>query len=403
MKLHEIPPTEAPKKQGKPGKKPISRPMLILRILFHLMVACFTLALVAGAVLLVAYRDTLNMDALRRYLTYSQLSSEEGELASFIHAGGTQMDFCRLDSGVVLASHAGGHYYSISGESYAEAVDAFDAPVLSHSNTTAVVYDAGGQSLYLFADRTLPFSLSLNDGEELLSARPNDAGWLAVTAQLTGYKGTVSLYDASHKLAMEINLSSSFIMDGALSPDCSTVAVVTIGQTDGVFQSNLLLYPVGGSEPSSTLSLGDCIVLDMNYESDCIWIVGDRALLTVEGSTVHSYSYGQYHLKGYSLDGDGFAALLLSEYATGDPNLLVTLDEKGAVLGTQSLLGAVPDLDADGDYLSLLSGEGLTVYTPTLTQYAQLDDSLGTQALAQYADGSVLLADAQEAWIFIPD
>ena len=55
-------------------------------------------------------------------------------------------------------------------------------PVMSASAKTGVVYDAGGQSLFLFRGTEEVFDLTLEGEADLLSARVNDSGWLAVTA-----------------------------------------------------------------------------------------------------------------------------------------------------------------------------------------------------------------------------
>ena len=64
--------------------------------------------------------------------------------APFSHAGGRQASFAYLDSGVLLASDTGARYYSFSGELYAEEVRNLEQPVLTHSSSCGVVYDAGG-------------------------------------------------------------------------------------------------------------------------------------------------------------------------------------------------------------------------------------------------------------------
>lgn len=397
---NSTPPQEEQVKQKKSKKNPILR---TVRLSFSLIMTIITALLVIGAILMVAYRDEINVDTLVQYLTAQD--DEDGELASFVHAGGNDMDFAWIDSGIVMASQTGGHYYSTTGDSYAEAVSNLSIPVLTHNSNTAVVYDGGGQTLSLFTGKNLPFSLTLSDGEELISARLNDSGWLAVTAQLSGYKGSVSIYDSSYNVVMEINRSSSFLMDGALSPDSKSVAVITIGQSAAIFQSTLLLYTVGQDSPSATVDLGDAVVLDMEFEEDCIWLITDQSVITLDknGDNLQSYSYGQYHLKGYTLGGDGFVALLFSDYETGDPNRMVSVDTDCQSTGSRSLIGEVPDIDGSGDYVSVLSGDGLTVYTSNLAVYAQLEDSQGAQALAQNSNGSVLLAGSQMAWIFQPD
>ncbi len=396
--------------QEQVGKKPAKKAkkksrFAPIRLIFRAIAMVLTLILVLGAVVLVAYRDQLNMDALNRYLTYLRLeSTETGTLTPFIHAGGQSMDFVRLDSGVVMSSQAGGSYYGPTGDVYAQQLTPLTTPVLEGSDTAAVVYDAGGQTLHLFTGYDNPFSLTLDDGDELLSARPNDAGWLAVTAQKSGYKGSVTIYNSSYDKVMDINLSSAFVVDAAISPDCKTVAVVTISQENATFQSNLLLYPIDGKDPTATLSLEGTVVLDMEYEGDQLFLVSDRSLLIIspDGTSQQSYSYDPYHLKGYSLGGDGFVALLLSEYEAGDPTLLVTVDGSGTQLGSYPLKGVVADLDGAGSYLSILCSDGLLVFQPDLTHFALLEVTQGAQAVAQGTDGSVLLAAAQEAWIYLP-
>ena len=210
-------------------------------ILFRLLALILTAALLLGAVFLVANRDRFNLDALKRWLSYRSLeTSASGEAKAFTHAGGDQVSFAYLDSGLVLSSSIGARYYSFSGDLYAEEVLALEHPVLTHSEKAGVVYDAGGQELFVFSQGQETFHLSLEDGGDLLSARLNSSGWLAVTAQESGYKGSVTVYDNTYqKQIIKINLSSTFVVDAAVSPDCKTVAVVTMGQENGSFQSQV--------------------------------------------------------------------------------------------------------------------------------------------------------------------
>ena len=199
-------------------------------ILVRLIALLVTAALLLGALVLVVYRDRLNLDALARWFEYRNLeTSESGEAAPFSHAGGRQASFAYLDSGVLLASDTGARYYSFSGELYAEEVRNLEQPVLTHSSGYGVVYDAGGQDLFLFSGVEEAFHLTLDSGE-LLSARVNDSGWLAVTSHGGGWRGLVTVYDSSYNTEeppIQIRLSTTFVVDAAVSPDCKTVAVVT--------------------------------------------------------------------------------------------------------------------------------------------------------------------------------
>ena len=389
---------ERPAKKQKKAAKP--------NILVRLLILAVTAALVAGALLLVVYRDRFNLDAVKRWLAYRSLeTSETGQAEPFTHAGGEKLSLAYLDSGMLLSSAAGAHYYAFSGEPYAQEVLVMENPVLSAAGDAGVVYDAGGQSLFLFRGGQEAFQLTLEGDGDLLSARVNDSGWLAVTAQQSGYKGVVTVYNDQGSEVIQISLSSTFVVDAALSPDCRTVAVVTIGQEGGAFQSQVRFYPVDQEEPSAQVSLGSITPLDLDYEDGRLWVLGNDSLVTVsdDGQQVYSHSFGRSYLKGCSLGGDGFALLLLGSYRAGSASQAITVDEEGQVLAQTTLTGQVLDFDAAGRYCALLSGSSLSICTSALEPYALLESTQGARYTALSANGSALLADSQRAWLFIPD
>ena len=374
--------------------------------LLRLLALVVTAALVLGALALVVYRDRLNVDALRRWLSYRSLeTSDTGQAAPFTHAGGDRMSLAYLDGRVLTASAAGAHYYALSGELIAEEVTPLDDPVLSVSGTAGAVYDAGGQSLFLFRNGEERPAPALEEGADLLSVRPNDSGWMAVTAQHSGYKGAVTVYDAQQEPVIQISLSSTFVVDAALSPDCGTVAVVTIGQEGGSFRSQVLFYPVDEKEPSAQADLGNVLALDLDYEDGLLWVLGENQVMAVsqDGAAVQRYSFGRMYLKGCSLGGDGFAFVLLGRYRAGSAEQALVIGPDGTVQATLELSGQVLDFDSAGSYCALLTGSTLTIYTAGgLEEYARLDATQGARYAALSSDGSVLLADEQQAWMYIP-
>ncbi len=381
------------------GKKP--------NIVFRLLAFLVTAALVLGALALVVYRDRFNLDALKRYLTYRTMeTTETGQAVPFTHAGGSKMSLSYLDGGVLMSSATGARYYALDGELYAEEVLPLDNPVLVDSDTTGVVYDAGGQSLFVFEQGRESSDLSLDGTINLLSVRPNDSGWLAVTAQQSGYKGAVTVYSAAHDPVITISLSSTFVVDAAVSPDCKTVAVVTMDQQGGSFYSRLLFYPVDQTEPSAQVELGNLVCLDLEYEGDRVWVLGEDALVITDeaGENTHTYDLGRYYLKGCDLGGDGFALLLTGRYRAGSATQALILDSEGQIVQTLDLSGQVLDYSAAGNYWALLTGSELTIYTSTGAEpYAQLSDPQGARYADLASDGSALLADNQQAWLYLPN
>ena len=378
------------------------KPNIFLRLLALLV----TIALILGALVLVVYRDRINLDALERWLAYRDLeTTESGQGAPFTHAGGDHVDMAFLNRGILFSSAAGAHYYSIQGELYAEQVLDLERGVLSACDKAGVVYDAGGQSLFLFRDGQQTADLKLEGNSDLLSARTNNAGWLVVTAQQSGYKGAVTVYNDKMEKKIQINLSSTFVVDAALSPDCKSVAVVTIDQQGGAFHTRLLFYPIDRTEPSAQLDLGNLTTLDMDFEDGRLWILCSDRLLTVDGSgnNVSTFTFGHRYLKGYSLKGDGFAMLLFSSYASGNADEAITLDPQCAQLARLDLSGQVLDFDCAGTYAALLTGSELVIYDRMFAPYATLADTQDARYLGLRMDGSAALASRQQCWLYVPE
>ena len=268
-----------------------------------------------------------------------------------------------------------------------------------------MVYDAGGESLFLFQDGQEAFSLDV-DGT-LLSARVNDSGWLAVTAQQSGYKGSVTVYNVnstSRKEIIQLNFSSVFVADAAVSPDSKTVAVITIGQENGSFFSQLLLYPVDSIEPSATLSLGNLAVLDLDYEAEQLWVLGEDRLLSVaaDGSDYETYSFGRSYLKGCHLGGDGFAVLLLGRYQAGGAEQVLTIDPQCQLIAQAPPPGAGALLLRRRALPVPAHRQRPEIYTRDMSLYRALEDTQDARFTALSPNGSALLADSQQAWLYIP-
>lgn len=377
-------------------------------ILIRLVALLVTAALLLGALALVVYRDELNLDALKRWFDYRNLeTSQSGEAAPFSHAGGKQASFAYLDNGILMASDTGARYYPFSGELYAEEVHGFEHPVLTQSKSCGVVYDAGGEDLFLFRGMEEAFHLDLDGQGELLSARPNDAGWLAVTTHGGGFRGSVAVYDTPYNAQeplIRIDLSSTFVVDAAVSPDCKTVAVATMGQEGGSFQSQIRFYPVDQEEPSAVVSLGNTMVLELDYEEETLWVLGEEqvSVIQADGTVSGTYSLGRNYLKGCSLGGDGYALLLLGRYQAGSAERAVVVGADGGELASLALPSGVLDFDAAGRYVALLTGDRLDIYTSDFTSYSGLDQTQNARHLALNDAGAAMLANSQQAWLYLP-
>ncbi|MEG2455186.1 MAG: DUF5711 family protein, partial [Oscillospiraceae bacterium] len=371
-----------------------------------------TVGLVAGAVGVVANRDKLNFDALRRFFTYRTTTQDSvGATEPFPYEGGISSSFADLGGDLLCASTSGFRLYSPSGNAYLEETLSLSNPVLRTSGNAAVVYDAGGTQLRVYRDREAVFSLTPEDGV-ILSASLSSDQWLSVITRATGFKGVVTIYNNKFERVMAFRVSSSYLLGAMISPDHKSVAVLTAGQNGHTFESTLVTYSMSATEaevatelkPQASLSLGNCVPLDLRWQNRTLQVLTEYGLLSCPDSlnSPARYDWTDRHLKGFSLDGDDFSAVLLGKYRAGSQAQLVTLDAGGAPIATLDTDHQVLSLSAAGRYLAVLTADRLDIYTKDLTLYASLEGTQSARKVVMRPDGTALLVGSESVRVYIP-
>ncbi len=390
-----------PEEGEQPPEPQRKLPRFLVRALAALVVLAAALSLTAA----VAFRDSLNLDSIKRWFTYRSLTrSDSGRAESFPYGGELTDAFAVLDGDLLVCSRNAISLYSGSGTQYIDQPVNMENPVVSTNGSLAVVYDAGGSELYVLGQRTLVWT---GEGlESILSARLNKNGQLTVVTQASGYRGMVTVYDAAYTPVMSVNLASAFVMDAALSDDGHTLAILTVGQSGGTFSTGLELYDMdyssGQYAPDFTCQLGGGVVLETRHTATAVWSLGDRGLtVTDHGGRSSGVSWADKHLRRYTLSGDGFAAALLGKYRAGSQAELWVVDSQGQ-RRVLELNEQVMSISAAGRYLAVLTGDRLDIYTDQLELYDTLEGTRGARTVLLMPDGSAILISADSAGFYIP-
>lgn len=385
--------------------KPEKKPNILLRFLIFLL----TVALILGAIALVVFRDKVNFDTLKRYFVYRSLEkSDTGQTQSFPYDSGGKGGFSRLGDDLLVWSASGARIYSAGGVAYVNDALSLPSPAAAVAGDVAVVYSAGGNHLRLYKGREQVLALEAETGKEFLSAQVTSSGQLVTVTRETGsgYKAMVTVYTDKGAPLLSPRISSQFVMDAFLTQDGQALGVVTVGQEEGIFRSRLTLYEAKAEteEPFATLSLGNSAILRGKTTQNQFWLLGDAALMVVDadGTMAGSYDYGGQYLKDYTLDGDGYAVLLLGKYRAGSDATLLTIDSAGSILASQPLSTQVLELVAAENYVGILTAGALDLYTQDLKPFASLPEPAGLQGVVLRADGTAFLLESETASLYIP-
>ena len=359
------------------------------------------LAAVLGVVVVAAYRDGTGFDALRRRFAYG--GAEAAGEVRYQYNESENNRFAVLGNSLVVLSDTELRVLGEDGEEVWSTAVSMASPALAQSGDRAVAYDVGGSELYVLDQDGELLHLTANTGEPFIAANLNEDGYLAVTAQRQTSKGCVSVYDADLDLIFEFNASQRFVTDACVVGD-SHLAAVTLGQEAGTFVSNLVIYRLDEEEPAADYDVTDGLVAAVTSWGNRLVTVSDTCLTFagVDGEVEDTYSYQGDYLRGYDLNGDGFAALLLNRYRSGSVGRLVTVGEDGEEIASLDVNREVLSISAAGRYLAVLYTDSLVIYNSDLQEYAVLEGTDYASDVLMRTDGSALLLSMEYASLFLP-
>ena len=360
--------------------------------LHRILVLVAVLAVVLGAVLAAAYLDLSNFDSLRRALSYDKADAA-GE-NTYDYDNDRTNRFALLGDRLLVVSTTRVSVLADDGsEVYAQEVK-LDSPAIALGGRTAAVYDVGG----------LVRDLSTETENGIISAKLNSSDMLALVTDKSGYKSSVSVYNASGERVFTFNSSNRYMIDACVERGGKHVAVATPGSEDAMFVSTIRRYALDQETAVSACVLDDSLLYELSsFGGTLVAVTDDRFLaLSGDGSLGGSCDYAYPYLRGSTLGGTDFGALVLSRYRSGSAGKLVTVGAEGNLIASLDTQRDVLDISAAGKYLAVLYSDELVIYTSDLAEYASLTDTQYARGVRMRADGSAVLLGSQHGWLFVP-
>ena len=363
------------------------------------------LLIVAAAALavasLTAMEDGVRFASLRRWLMYGESSSTQD---FHVYASDSGNRYGQLGTGLLVASPNNIQFFRDSGSAAYEIPVKMKNPQMSVGQRQAAVCDVGGDSLYLLDPMGTRRKMSTERGLCYYSARLSGSDYLAVTEQKNGYKAAVSVYNASGEPVFHFDSYDNYISDAIVTSDSRSVVAVSLESQYGVFASKLLVYDLESAQLTGSRIIQDGLVMDFSCNNNRMICLCDKrfVIATLDGQMLLDRPYGNLYLHDYALDGDGFCALLLGRYQSGNICTLTTFDVDGAELARLELTEEVLDISAAGEYLAVLYDDALVIYTRDLQEHARLEDTQYAGQIQMRADGTVLMISGASAWRYLP-
>ena len=360
------------------------------------------LALIGSSVYM--FREDLDLDRLRRYFRYlgSRDSDTYGLYAFDAHSAN---DYAAVGDGLAMASVAGLTLYGPSGEELASISASVRAPAVEAGDDLALLWDIGGTTLAAVRpDRGMVLDLELD--RPLLDADAAPGGEICYAAAADGYRTVITVLDAAQQERYRWLSSSRYMPLCAIAEGGTLLAAVSVGGTEGAFESRLQLFHTDREQPGADIPLGGQWIYDLEFvDRDVVCAVGESSVqfFDAQGTKLGEYSYEGEHLKDYCLQGDGHAVLCLSPFQAGSRCDLVSVLPDGTSPARVPLDEELQSLSASGNYTAVLSTGHLRVFRgEELTPYYETADLAGETRCQVRGDGAALLIGGSAARLYLP-
>lgn len=357
---------------------------------------------VCSAVGLFLFQESLNFDALRRWIKYFNIR-DEGTEDLYLFDAHNSNRYGTAGSGLAVASVGGLVYYQDNGTERFSLQNQLSLPQLLTAGKMMLAYDAGGTVL-LAAD-TNGERVRLTTEQPILDADLASNGSFCFASSLSGYKSVLTVYNSSATLAYRWLSSTTYMPTCAISEKGTLLAAIGLGASGGAFESSVYFFRTDSENILSTASLGNSLIYDLYFvDADTVCALGETAayLVRSDGTLEGEFAYPEPYLKDYDTGGNGFLTLAVNMYRAGNRNSLVTMDDEGREIATLYLGEEILDLSAAGSYIAVLTADRLTIYTDNLEVYAETVDISAATSVLMREDGSVLLLGGGKGWLYLP-
>ena len=341
-----------------------------------------TVLLIVIAVCAFLYRDRLSGSDAKQPATAPAVSAGD----AYTYETGSQQMFALMGSELAIASTTGLQVLDENGKSILREVFSMSRPAVAACDGCAVFYDVGGTSIRAVRAGK---STSLDRASPVTSVSVSDGGFIAVSGEEDGYKGSVKVYNSKFEAVYEWFSGSGYPLDAAVSPDGGSLAVLTVGSAG----SEVHLFALNSEKETASVKLDGELGLRLHYSKNgdfCVLTQKNLYFYSGSGKTLSTFSFGSNTLEDYEFSPE-LTVVSLGQYVSGGSTVLTSLGQDGKKLGSVTLSEAPVTLSSQGRRLLVLSNEAVTVYDSALRAQKSAATSSGYISAALLPDGDALL------------
>lgn len=151
--------------------------------------------------------------------------------------------------------------YSNSGKKIFTEMHGFANPVMSVADTRVLVFDQGGDDLYVYNLSGLIDTLKTDN--DIINANISRSGSFAVSTHSDNYTSVVTVYDKNFNTVFTWNSAKDIINNVLLNSRGNKIAVSSLNSVSGQYVSKLHILNFDSADPLNTVEFNNSAVLSL--------------------------------------------------------------------------------------------------------------------------------------------
>lgn len=241
------------------------------------------------------------------------------------------------------------------------AVHGYANPIMKASDSYIVTFDQGGKKLRL--DYSGENLYEVNSKTSVLCADVADNGNVAYATTSEEKRSDVYILSKTQNEKLKYSVSYGFITNIAVSDNGKKVAFLAMNSQDAKLMSKLYLMNAGDSEPYAEFDIAASKVLDLEFDSNKLFVVGNDFLSVVSGDDMKNViKQGNMNTVCFDYTPGGELVLAYNTYNNSTSNSIVKVSPSGSVKSTVSVDGTIKDISCSSSEVSVLFSDSIVTY-----------------------------------------
>lgn len=241
------------------------------------------------------------------------------------------------------------------------AVHGYANPIMKVSDSYLVTFDQGGKKLRL--DYSGENLYEINSKTSVLCADVADNGNVAYATTSEEKRSDVYILSKTQDEKLKYSVSYGFVTNIAVSDNGKKVAFLAMNSQDAKLMSKLYLMNAGDSEPYAEFDISGSTILDIEFDSNKLFVIGNDFLSVVSGDDMKSViKQGSMNTVCFDYMSGGELVLAYNTYNNSTSNSIVRVGSSGSVKSTISVDGTIKDISCSSSEVSVLFSDSIVTY-----------------------------------------